>query len=237
MSFIHESAVCSGSQLGEDVKLYANVRIRDSILGDHVSVGDQSSVLKTTLGDRIFIQRYNDIIYSNIAKYTCTGRYAVIHCATIGAFCSISWDVSIGGDNHDPHLLSTHPFYYQTLFGMATDPQAQEKELLSDIVNEPCVVGNDVWIAAGVKINRNVKIGNGAIIGANSTVTRDVPPYAVCVGSPARVIRKRFDDGIIEELEKIQWWDFPDEILKNHLDLFKSPVNSKTIDALWNLKN
>ena len=236
MSFVHDSAVISESQVGEDVKLYANTRIKSCKLGNHVSVGDASSILESTLGDRIFIQRYNDIIFSEIGRYTCTGRFDVIHCATIGAFTSISWDVSIGGDNHDPALLSLHPFYYQTLFGMAMDPNAQREELLNDIVNSPCVIGNDVWIAAGVKINRNVRIGNGTIIGANSTVTHDIPPYSVAVGSPARVIKKRFDDAIIGELEQIEWWTFPDHILKENIHLFKSHVNAKHISALWQLK-
>ncbi len=236
MNFIHETAVYNNCQLGDEIKIYANSRIRDSIICNYVSIGDFSSILKSKLDNRIFIQRYNDIIYSQIGKYTCTGRYAVIHCATVGAFCSISWDVSIGGDNHDPSLLSTHPFYYQTLFGMATDPKAQENELLNDIINEPCIVGNDVWIAAGVKINRNVKIGNGAIIGANSTVTRDIPSYSIAVGSPAKVIRKRYSDEIINELEKIKWWEFPDEVLKENLNLFKRKVDTNVIDTLWNLK-
>jgi acetyltransferase-like isoleucine patch superfamily enzyme len=236
MNFIHDTATCKDCVLGDNIKVYARARLRNSTIDDCVSVGDESSILKSTLKEHLFIQRYNDLVYAEIGKYTCTGRYDVIHCATIGAFCSISWDVSIGGDNHNPLLLSTHPFYYQALFGMATDPKAQEQELLSDIENEPCIVGNDVWIAAGVKVNRNLTIGDGAIIGANSTVTRDIPPYAIAVGSPAKVIKMRFDKGIIDELEQIKWWEFPDDILKANLDLFKSPVNSMHIDTLWKLK-
>ena len=236
MSFIHDTALFSNSTMGDNCSIYAKCRVRNSSLGSFVSIGDESSVLRSSLGDHLFIQRYNDIIYSNIGRYTCTGRFDAIHCATVGAFCSISWDVSIGGDNHDPSLLSTHPFYYQSIFGMAQDPKAQEQELLNDIENEPCKSGNDVWIAAGVKINRNLEIGDGAIIGANSTVTRSIPPYSIAVGSPARVIKMRFDKGIIEELKQIKWWDFSDNVLKDNLDLFKSPVDADTIKKLWKLK-
>lgn len=94
-NFIHNSSVVKDSELGSEIKIYANARVRDCTIGDFVSIGDASSLLKSKLANRIFIQRYNDIIYSEIGKYTCTGRYDVIHCATIGAFCSISWDVWI----------------------------------------------------------------------------------------------------------------------------------------------
>ena len=121
----------------------------------------------------------------------------------IGKFCQIAAGVEfvMNGANHQMNAVSTFPFY--TLEGWDMEPPAMaDMPLKGDTV-----VGNDVWIGQNATILPGVHIGDGAIIGANSVVGRDVPPYTIVAGNPANILRKRFDDEIVELLLKFKWWN------------------------------
>lgn len=125
----------------------------------------------------------------------------------IGKFCQLAAGVEfmMNGANHQMNAVSTFPFY--TLYGWnMKPPAASDMPLKGDTV-----IGNDVWIGQNAVILPGVNIGDGAIIGANSVVSRDVPPYTVAAGNPAREIRKRFDDEMIKLLLLWRWWDKPIE--------------------------
>ena len=121
----------------------------------------------------------------------------------IGKFCQIGAGVEfvMNGANHQMNAVSTYPFY---IFG-SWDQSAPSKEDLP--FKGDTVVGNDVWIGQNSTILPGVHIGDGAIIGLNSVVTRDVPPYTIVTGNPAKAVRKRFDDELINLLLKLKWWD------------------------------
>ena len=96
-----------------------------------------------------------------------------------------------------------------------------------------CKIGNDVWIADGAKILKKANIGDGACVGAGAVVTKDVPPYAIVAGVPARIIKYRFSEKIIEELLKIRWWDWPEDIFLKYMpELIMSEVNEQTIERM-----
>lgn len=121
----------------------------------------------------------------------------------IGKFCQIASGVEfvMNGANHQMNAVSTFPFY--TLEGWNMNvPKMTDMPLKGDTV-----IGNDVWIGQNATILPGVHIGDGAIIGANSVVGSNVEPYTIVVGNPACVLRKRFDDNLIELLEKFKWWD------------------------------
>ena len=121
----------------------------------------------------------------------------------IGKFCQIASGVEfvMNGANHQMNAVSTFPFY--TLEGWEQTPPTQ-----SDLpIKGDTIIGNDVWIGQNATILPGVHIGDGAIIGANSVVGSDVQAYTVVVGNPARPIRKRFDDELIDIIEKLKWWD------------------------------
>ncbi len=121
----------------------------------------------------------------------------------IGKFCQIAAGVEfvMNGANHQMNAVSTFPFY--TLEGWEMDPPAQtDLPLKGDTI-----IGNDVWIGQNAVILPGVHIGDGAIIGANSVVGSDIEPYTIVVGNPAKPLRKRFDDELIDLLERFRWWD------------------------------
>lgn len=125
----------------------------------------------------------------------------------IGKFCQIAAGVEfmMNGANHQMNAVSTYPFY---IFGGWEQPTPDKTKMP---LKGDAVVGNDVWIGQNATILPGVHIGDGAIIGCNSTVASDVPPYTVVAGNPAKPLRKRFDDELIDLLLRLRWWDKPAE--------------------------
>ena len=140
----------------------------------------------------------------------------------IGKFCSIACGARFlfNAANHTLGSLSTYPF--PILFeewGLPTDADSIAKawDNHGDIV-----VGNDVWIGYEVVVLAGVTIGDGAIVGSRAVVTKDVPPYTIVGGIPAKPIRKRFDDAVIERLEALRWWDWDEEKIRRNLSAIQS---------------
>lgn len=135
----------------------------------------------------------------------------------IGAFCSIGPDVMIFGQaDHPVHLASTFPFRSLML---------RPEDGLQDAVTRGGVtIGNDVWIGARAIILSGVTIGHGAVIGAGAVVSRDVPPYGIAVGNPARVVRHRFPAEVVARLLAVAWWDWPDARIGALEDAFYGPI-------------
>ncbi|HCU16247.1 chloramphenicol acetyltransferase [Hafnia paralvei ATCC 29927] len=137
----------------------------------------------------------------------------------IGKFCAIAKGVQfiMNGANHKLSGFSTFPFY---IFGNGWEKAMPEPEDLP--FKGDTIIGNDVWIGYKALIMPGVKIGNGAIISSQSVVTMDVPAYTIVGGNPAKVIKKRFSDEIVCELEKLAWWDWPVEEITKHLTAIMS---------------
>lgn len=149
----------------------------------------------------------------------------------IGKFCQIASGVEfiMNGANHQMNCVSTFPFY--TLEGWEQDAPSIDDMLIKG----DTVIGNDVWIGQNSTILPGVHIGDGAIIGANSVVGRNVEPYTIVVGNPARTIRKRFDDELIEIMEKLRWWDKSIEDINNLIPILTSSDLEKVKEELSKL--
>ena len=138
----------------------------------------------------------------------------------IGRFCSIGHNVCVIEDNHSLDKVTTYPaFFMKTHLPLKIDNNNQNnsKRIVDGMY---AVIGNDVWIGNNVLIRGGVRIGNGAVIGMGSVVTKDVPPYAVVGGNPAKIIKMRFDDVTIDKLLKIQWWNWDLDKIKHNNKLF-----------------
>lgn len=130
--------------------------------------------------------------------------------ATIGKYCSIGPNFICGWGIHPLNGISTSPIFY------SSSSPIDLKLCSADKFEErrPIIIGNDVFIGANVTVLDGVKIGDGAVIGAGAVVSKDIPAYAVAVGTPIKIIRYRFDPDIIEALQEIRWWDGDFKVLK-----------------------
>lgn len=134
----------------------------------------------------------------------------------IGRYCSIASNVHYLAGNHPvDHLTSSAVFYNKKLSNLEVE----------DIQRHSLTVGNDVWIGYGALITASCSvIGNGAVIGAGSVVTHDVEPYTIVAGNPARVIRKRFSDDLISQIEKTEWWNKTPQELMEYYPYMSNPA-------------
>ena len=137
----------------------------------------------------------------------------------IGKFCQIASGITIimNGANHRMNSVTTYPFNIMGNGWEKVTPSLDELPFKGDTV-----IGNDVWIGQNVTILPGVHIGDGAIIGANSIVTKDIPAYHIAGGNPSKIIRKRFDDELINYLEQIKWWDWEEKKIFDNLEILCS---------------
>ena len=233
--FVGNNTVINNTSGPESSKVFNNCRVSNTTLFERSTIGDYSTVRESIIGERSSIQRYCDIWRLKLGRFSCVGRVSTIQATEIGQFCALSWNLRIGGDDHDYNMVSTHPFWHDISWGLSNNKEYSEYYHEKEY-EEPCIIGNDVWIGAGVSICRNVRIGNGCVIGGGAVITKDIEPYSIVVGVPGRVIKKRFDDNTIERLEKIKWWDLREEVIRENLNLFRDKcMDDEVLDKLERL--
>lgn len=150
------------------------------------------------------------VLDSSIDDYTYIAQNATIRLTKIGKYCSIGANFVCGWGIHPTKGISTSPMFY------STQKQNGTSLCSSDKIKEtlPITIGNDVFIGMNVTILDGVTIGDGAVIGAGSIVSKNIPPYAIAVGSPIRIIKYRFEESTIDNLLGIKWWNWSEEDIK-----------------------
>lgn len=181
---------------------------------------------KSKLSRKAKINPLAKIYNSIIDSYSYVGGKTDIIFTKIGKFCSIADNCSIGIATHTIKNISTSPIFTEKKNGTGSSWSStnSHKEI------HPTIIGNDVWIGTRVIILGGVHIGDGAIIGAGSVVTKDIPDYAIAVGVPAKVKKYRFEKPIITKLIEMKWWNMSEEKIKNNIEIFQ--IENFSIDDL-----
>lgn len=155
---------------------------------------------------------------SKVGAYTYISANTDVENADIGKFCSISDHCRIGMGGHNTNQISTSPIFTEAHNG--TKYQWTDKDVNAS-PSKKAIIGNDVLIGSHALVLGGVVIGNGAVVAAGAVVTKDVPPYAVVGGVPAKVIKYRFSRDIIDKLQEIRWWDWTEGKLRANIELFQ----------------
>ncbi|MCB1358801.1 MAG: chloramphenicol acetyltransferase [Maritimibacter sp.] len=196
------------AKLGVTPFIHENVEITDSTFGRFVEIGAGSRVQFSRLGDYSYCDRYADIANAEIGKF-----------ANIASF------VRIGPTDHPMHRASMHHFLYRS--SDYWDDADIDAAFFARRRSRVARIGHDTWIGHNAVIRPEVTIGDGAVVASAAVVTKDVAPYTIAAGIPAKPIRDRFAPDIAERLMALAWWDWSHEVLRERLDDFRNlPVEA-----------
>jgi len=188
---------------------------------------------EVTIGRCCEVLGDTEIEYSELGDYSYLGPGCMVADAQIGRFCAIAAQVRIGAPNHPLDRPSQHRFTYCPEYYTAT--AQRDRAFFKQRRDDRVVIGNDVWIGHAVIVTPGVKVGDGAVLAAGAVVTRDVAPYTIVGGVPAKQIRERFNRRIAAQLSEIAWWDWPAETIWQRLPEFQSG-NVEAFCARWESK-
>lgn len=176
---------------------------------DVIRLNPGARIIKSRLLGPVFLNRLSqigpDVVFG---KYSGMNENCYVARATVGAYCAIGARTAINPFNHPVDWLSINEFqYHPNSFDWVPEYRDLDRLERTPDMFRHVTIGNDVWTGHNVNVMAGVSVGDGAIIGAGSVVTKDVPPFAIVAGVPARVVRMRFSDAVIERLLRVKWWD------------------------------
>ena len=192
----------AAKKLGLEPVIDPTAQVRQAVLGRYTEIGARTVFVESTMGDYSYVVNDANVIYT-----------------TIGKFCSIAAMTRINPGNHPMHRASQSHFTYRAA---AYFEDAQDDEAFFDWRRSHAVtIGHDVWIGHGAIVLAGRNIGTGAVIAGGAVVTKDVAPYTIVAGNPARPVRPRFPEPIAERLQNLAWWEWEHGRLRGALDDFR----------------
>jgi phosphonate metabolism protein (transferase hexapeptide repeat family) len=183
-------------------------------------IHETARLREAEIGRRCEVLRNTRIEYSSLGDYSYLGENCEVADAVIGKFTAIANSVRIGAPNHPMERPSQHRFTYCPEYYEAG--ATRDRDFFADRRSDKVMVGNDCWIGHAAIILPGVSVSDGAVIAAGAVVSRNVAPYTVVGGVPARPIRKRFPEAVAERLQRIAWWNWPDDVIFERLADFRS---------------
>jgi hypothetical protein len=193
----------AGTKLGIEPCVDPTAKISRSELGRYTEVGARTKFVESTLDDYSYIVNDGDVIYT-----------------TIGKFCSIAAMVRINPGNHPMHRATQAHFTYRA--SAYFEGEEDDAEFFNWRRSTPVAIGHDVWIGHGAIILPGRSIGTGAVVAAGAVVTKDVAPYMIVAGVPAKPVRRRFPEKVADALQELAWWDWDHEKLRLVLPDFRA---------------
>lgn len=179
------------------------------------------------------IRRFSKLKSVTVGKFSRINPNCQFSNVDIGSFTAIGRNTTIGLGKHPLNYISTQNIFYKKN-NMTND----WVKPIPPLINKRTKIGNDVWIGVEALIMDEVIVGDGAVIGARSVVTKDVPPYSIVVGTPAKVVKYRFEKDVIDRLLEIKWWEWPENKISEHIEIFREPiVNIDILNKYFPKKN
>jgi hypothetical protein len=189
------------------------------MLSQAPTIHPTASVTHSSLGAWTQIAEGVHFMDSSLGEYSYIMQHAQVNFARIGKFCSIASFVRLNPGNHPLERPTSHHMTYRArMYGLSDE---DDEEFFAWRRAHPVNIGHDVWIGHAATVMPGVTVGNGAVIGAGAVVTRDVPPYMIAVGVPAKILRPRFEREVIERLEATRWWDWSRTELEARFEDFR----------------
>lgn len=198
-------------KLSETPLIHSTAQVSQTKLGKYTEIDEGCVVAECEIGDYSYLIRQTEA-----------------WCATIGKFANIASHVRINATNHPTWRATQHHFTYRA--GDYFDGAQNDEDFFKWRRDHHIFIGHDVWIGHGATILPGVKIGNGAVVGSGAVVTKDVAPYTIVGGVPAKLIRERFEQGIGEEMDALAWWDWSHDKLHEALMDFRKFQAAQFID-------
>lgn len=177
-------------------------------------------ITESTFGAYVEIGKGSRVAHSHFGDYSYCDRYADVANAQIGKFANIAAFSRIGATDHPLHTAACHHFLYRS--GDYWDDTERDEAFFAHRTSRVSHIGHDTWIGAGAMIKPEVTLGHGAVVAAGAVVTKDVDPYTIVAGTPAKVLRLRQPRAIADRLIALAWWDWPHDALRTALDDFRT---------------
>lgn len=188
------------------------------------TVSWNGALLRDSVVARNALVSHHALVWSStIDRYVGLAPFTSVIWAEVGPFSGFGEKATVGAMPHFPAFPASHDFALIADWGFSDDALP---------VTPRSSIGADVWLGAGAIVRAGVRIGHGAVVGAGSVVTRDIDPYDVVAGVPARRIRRRFTDDVIDAMLHIAWWDWPPHVLRRHVRLFQQPLDRDCLAEL-----